>query len=297
MSHHMDTATAVASRKKITVQTLLAKKRKAKPITMLTAYDYAAALLADQAGIDMLLVGDSLAQVALGMPDTVSVTMEEMLHHCRAVARGAQAALTVGDMPFLSYQVSTAEAIRNAGRFLKEGRMEAVKLEGGEAVAETVRAITRAGIPVVGHIGFTPQSVSQLGGYRIQGKSAESAYRLYQDALALEEAGCIAIVLELVPARVAGLISRALRTPTIGIGAGAQCDGQVLVYHDLLGLLVGRQPRFVKRYAELGEAITAAIGDYIADVESRLYPAEEHTYPIDDADFDEFAHRLEADLA
>jgi 3-methyl-2-oxobutanoate hydroxymethyltransferase len=288
MSHHNSDAAAAGPRKKVTVLTLQTKKRKRKPITMMTAYDYPSALLADQAGSDMLLVGDSLAQVVLGLEDTVSVTMEEMLHHCRAVARGAQAAFTVGDMPFMSYQGSRREAVRNAGRFLKEGRMQSVKLEGGSSVASTVRAITRAGIPVVGHIGFTPQSVSSLGGYRIQGKSADSAQTLFNDAFRLQQAGAIAIVLELVPERVATLISERLDIPTIGIGAGAGCDGQVLVYHDVLGMLPGRQPRFVKRYAELETLIPAALAAWGDDVAARSYPGAEHTYPIEDAEYDRF---------
>lgn len=281
MSYLSEAAPQAVKRKKVTVGTLRVKKRKQKPITMLTAYDYSSALLADRAGVDMILVGDSLAQVMLGMDDTVSLTLDEMLHHCRAVARGARYALTVGDMPFMTYQIDPKEAVRNAGRIMKEGRMEAVKLEGGAEIAETARAITNAGIPVVGHVGFTPQSVSQLGGYRIQGKSADSAYKLYQDSLALQEAGCIAIVLELVPTKIAELISKNLTTPTIGIGAGVHCDGQVLVYHDVLGILDGHPKRFLKQYANLSTTITDALGNYIADVKNRQFPTDEHGYPVD----------------
>ncbi len=289
MSHYSN-GTKPIERKKINVHTLRGRKRKQIPITMITAYDYTAARLVDQAGVDMVLVGDSLAQVVLGMDDTVSITVDEMLHHCRAVARGITGAFTVGDMPFMSYNVTKQDAIRNAGRFLKEGRMNAVKLEGGAEMAETIEAITNVGIPVVGHIGFTPQSISQLGGYRIQGKSADSAYALLQDALALEAAGCIAIVLELVPAPIAQAISDALTIPTIGIGASAGCDGQVLVFHDVLGLTIEghRTPRFVRKYANLGETVVTAVSQYVTDVKARAYPAAEHTYPIEPDELEQF---------
>ncbi|RMG90406.1 MAG: 3-methyl-2-oxobutanoate hydroxymethyltransferase [Chloroflexi bacterium] len=270
------------NRKKITIQYLQNKKEKKQPITMLTAYDYSSAMLVDRAEIDMILVGDSLGMVMMGLDSTVPVTMDEMIHHCKAVARGAQYAFMVGDMPFMSYQADIAEAVRNAGRFLKEAGMDAVKLEGGSEVTDTVKAIVRAGIPVMGHIGLTPQSISKLGGYRVQGKTAESALRLLQDALALEAAGCFSIVLEAVPAPVATEISRHLRIPTIGIGAGAGCDGQVLVYHDLLGLFDRLSPRFVKQYANLSKIITEALTAYRQDVETGQFPAEEHTYPIDE---------------
>jgi 3-methyl-2-oxobutanoate hydroxymethyltransferase len=227
---------APTARKKVTTLTFRQKKERGEPITMLTAYDYPTALAMDKAGIDSILVGDSLAMVVLGYENTLPVTMEEMLHHARAVARGAKSALLVGDMPFMSYQVSVEEATRNAGCFLQQGGMDAVKLEGGRDRAGAIRSITSAGIPVMGHIGLTPQSVNQLGGFRAQGKTAITAKRLVEDALILEESGCFSIVLESVPARLAELISKKISIPTIGIGAGAGCDGQVLVAHDVLGL-------------------------------------------------------------
>src|SRR5512143_670792 len=238
-------------RKKVTTLALRRKKERREIITMLTAYDYPTALAIDQAGMDSILVGDSLGMVVLGYANTLPVTMEDMLHHCRAVARGAQSALLIGDMPFLSYQVSVTEAVRNAGRFLQEAGMDAVKLEGGRERLEAIRAIQSAGIPVMGHIGLTPQSVNQLGGFRAQGKSALAAKRLLEDALLLEEAGCFGIVLESVPARLAQLISQRISIPTIGIGAGVGCDGQVLVGHDILGLFDRFTPKFVKKYADL----------------------------------------------
>lgn len=267
-------------RKKVTVIQLREKKAARAPISMLTAYDYTGAQLVDLAGIDMILVGDSLGMVVMGLDSTVPVTMEEMLHHCRAVARGAHYAFLVGDMPFLSYQTSVSDAVRNAGRFLKEANMDAVKLEGGVSQVETVRAIVTAGIPVVGHIGLTPQSLSQLGGYRVQGRHAKAALQLLEDALALQDAGCCAIVLEAVPATVASAVTERLSIPTIGIGAGAGCDGQVLVYHDVLGLFEQLQPRFVKQYANLRDIIVDAFATYRAEVEVRQFPAEEHTYKM-----------------
>jgi 3-methyl-2-oxobutanoate hydroxymethyltransferase len=280
------------TRKKVTVLTIQKKKDKRQPITMLTAYDYSSAQLVDEAGIDMILVGDSLAMVMLGMESTVSLTMDEMLHHCRAVARGAKHSFLVGDMPFMSYQADTAEAVRNAGRFLKEGNMEAVKLEGGEEMVETVKAIVRAGIPVMGHIGLTPQSISKLGGYRVQGKTAADAARLLKDALALEQAGCFSIVLEAIPAAVAAVITEKLHIPTIGIGAGADCDGQVLVYHDLLGLFDRFTPSFVRRYADGRQVILKALIDFSEEVTDGRFPAEEHTYPIDENELQEFINKV-----
>lgn len=272
--------TDTTSRKKVTVLDLQRKKEQAEPITMLTAYDYPSALLVDAAGIDTILVGDSLGMVVLGYDTTVPVTMEEMLHHCRAVARGAQAAFLIGDMPFMSFQAEVAEAVRNAGRFLKEGGMEAVKLEGGQEIVPTVEAIVNAGIPVLGHIGLTPQSQSKLGGFRVQGKTAAAAQKLLDDALALEAAGCFAIVLEAVPAAVAQAISERLTIPTIGIGAGVGCDGQVLVFHDLLGLFDRYMPRFVKKYAEVGQVVRDALVAYREDVVARRFPGSDHTYPM-----------------
>ena len=272
------------SRKKVTILDIQKRKQTNVPITMLTAYDFAAAVLVDKADIDIILVGDSLGMVMLGYSGTTQVTMEEMLHHCKAVAKGTTAALLVGDMPFLSYQADKAEAVRNAGRFLKEAAMECVKVEGGREIASTIKAIVQAGIPVMGHIGLTPQTVSQLGGFRIQGKTAASAQALLEDALALQEAGCFAIVLEAVPAPVATKISQRLTIPTIGIGAGVGCDGQVLVYHDMLGLYDRLQPRFVKQFGAIGEAVTTAVQTYSEEVRSRTFPAEEHTYPMSEAE-------------
>lgn len=272
--------------KKVTILTLHEKKARHEPITMVTAYDYPSALAADRAGIDTILVGDSLGMVVLGYDSTVPVTMEEMLHHCRAVRRGSQNAYLIGDMPFLSYQADRAEAVRNAGRFLKEAGMDAVKLEGGREMADTVAAITAAGITVVGHIGLTPQSVSQLGGYRVQGRTAADARRLLEDAEALQAAGAALLVLEMVPDRVAEWISRRLRIPTIGIGAGAGCDGQVLVLHDLLGLFDRFTPRFVKKYANLFAEMEQALVAYREDVVGRRFPAPEHTFPMDDAEWE-----------
>lgn len=276
------------TRKKITILDLQKRKEEHIPIAMLTAYDYSSALLADKAAMDIILVGDSLGMTMLGYESTTAVSMSDMLHHARAVKRGAEFAFLVGDMPFMSYQADVAEAIRNAGRFLKEAGMDAVKLEGGAAVAATIRAIVQVGIPVMGHIGLTPQTTSQLGGYRVQGKTAVSAQNLLNDAIALEKAGCFAIVLEAVPAAVAEAISQRLTVPTLGIGAGAGCDGQVLVYHDLLGLIDHPQTRFVKQYAQVGAVISDALAAYRADVVNGRFPAAEHTYPMKQAELDAF---------
>lgn len=267
-------------RKKVTVQTLQAKKQRGEPITMLTAYDYPTALMMDKVGIDAILVGDSLGMVVLGYETTLPVTMEEMLHHCRAVARGARYALRIGDMPFMSYQASVEEAVRNAGRFLQEGGMDAVKLEGGRERQDAIRAIVHAGIPVMGHLGLTPQSVHQLGGFRPQGKDHLAARRIYEDALLLQDLGCFALVLESIPARLAALISSRLEIPTIGIGAGSGCDGQVLVTHDLLGLFERFTPKFVRKYANLHEEIERAFSAFIADVEARAFPSAEHSIDL-----------------
>jgi len=277
---------APAARKKVTTLTYRQKKERGEIITMLTAYDYPTAMAMDKAGVDSILVGDSLAMVVLGYENTLPVTMEEMLHHCRAVSRGAKTALLVGDMPFMSYQASVEEAVRNAGRFLQQGGMDAVKLEGGRERADAIRAITGAGIPVMGHIGLTPQSVHQLGGFRAQGKTASAAKRLVEDALILEEAGCFSIVLESVPARLAELISKRLSLPTIGIGAGNGCDGQVLVTHDLLGLFDRFTPKFVKKYANFHGEMQRAFADYIEDVETKRFPAPEHTVEMADEEWD-----------
>jgi 3-methyl-2-oxobutanoate hydroxymethyltransferase len=266
--------------KRISILDLQKNKDSGEPISMLTAYDYPSAQLVDKAGIDMILVGDSLGMVVLGYESTVPVTMDEMLHHCRAVSRGTSHAFLVGDMPFMSYQIDIFEAVRNAGRFIKEGNMDSVKLEGGSEMAPTIGAIVTAGIPVQAHIGLTPQSHSKLGGYRVQGKTADSAARLIEDALAVQDAGAFSVVLEAVPAVVAEQISSRLRIPTIGIGAGAGCDGQVLVFHDVLGIFDSRLPRFVKQYANLRRVIIESLISYNEDVKSRKFPEDEHTYPM-----------------
>lgn len=264
-------------RRKVTIRLIQAMKTRHEPISMLTAYDYPTALLMDQAGMDIILVGDSLGMVMLGYESTLPVTMDEMVHHCKAVARGTKYAFLVGDMPFLSYQVSTSEAVRNAGRFLQEGGMNAIKLEGGWERAETIRAIVGTGIPVMGHLGLTPQSVHQLGGFRAQGRDAEAAFRLLDDAQILQEAGCFSLVLESIPGRLAELVSQRLDIPTIGIGAGVGCDGQVLVTHDLLGLFERFTPKFVKRYANLSGEMRKAFREYKADVQAKAFPSAEHT--------------------
>ncbi len=278
----MSTTPSPTDRKKVTTLTLRQKKARGQPITMLTAYDYATAEAVDRAGFDVILVGDSLGMVVLGYANTLPVTMEDMLHHCRAVARGARFALLVGDMPFLSYQVTVSEAVRNAGRFLQEGGMEAVKLEGGRERLEAVRAIVEAGIPVMGHLGLTPQAVHQFGGFRAQGMTAEAARRLLEDALRLQEAGCFALVLESMPGRLAELVSRRLEIPTIGIGAGPGCDGQVLVTHDLLGLFDRFTPRFARKYADLHAEMGRAFAAFKEDVEQKRFPAPEHTIEMPD---------------
>lgn len=285
--------TTPQERKKNTILTFRQKKQERRPITMMTAYDYPTALLVDQAEIDSILVGDSLGMVVLGYENTLPVTMEDMLHHCKAVARGAKTALLVGDMPFMSYQVSPAEALRNAGRFLQEAGMDAVKLEGGRERAETIRTIVEAGIPVMGHIGLTPQSVQQLGGFRAQGRMAEPARKLLEDARILEEAGCFSLVLESIPARLARRVTEQLSIATIGIGAGAACDGQVLVLHDLLGLFDRFTPRFVKRYADLHTAILEALSAYKREVESGVFPQEEHTFSMPDEEWEALLKQLE----
>lgn len=280
-------------RKKVTILTLRAKKQRSEPISMLTAYDYPMAMVMDQAGLDIILVGDSLGMVVLGYSNTLPVTMEDMLHHCRAVARGAKTAILVGDMPFMSYQVAVSEAVRNAGRFLQEGGMDAIKLEGGRERLEVIRAILSAGIPVMGHLGLTPQSVNQMGGFRPQGKEASAARCLLEDALLLQEAGCFSIVLESIPGRLAELISKRLEIPTLGIGAGVGCDGQVLVTHDLLGLFARFTPRFVKKYANLHEEMARAFSTYKAEVEARTFPAPEHTIEMPDEEWQNFLGGIE----
>jgi 3-methyl-2-oxobutanoate hydroxymethyltransferase len=251
-------------------------------IAMITAYDYPTALLADKAGMDLILVGDSLAMVVLGYESTVPVTMEEMLHHAKAVRRGAKEAVLVGDMPFGSYQEGPQQAIHNAVRFLKEAGMDAVKLEGGVNQAEVAHALVKNGIPVMGHIGLLPQLVSATGGFKVQGRDTQGAQRLIDDAKALEEAGCFSIVLEAIPDRLAGLITRSIKIPTIGIGAGPECDGQVLVMHDLIGLFDRFTPRFVKKYADAASIIEEALTQYRHDVQTGEFPGPEHSFTIKD---------------
>lgn len=263
----------------VTVPSVVARKGGRK-ISVLTAYDYPLARLADAAGVDMVLVGDSLAMVGLGQPDTLAVGMDAMVHHARAVSRGVQRALVVGDMPFLSYQTGDETAVRNAGRFLTEGRAGAVKLEGGTRMLPRIEAIVRADIPVMGHIGLTPQSVAKLGGFKVQGRGESAAKVLVEDARRLEEAGCFSLVLEAMPAPVAAEVTAAVAIPTIGIGAGPHCDGQVLVTQDVLGLFDRFTPKFVKRYAELGQAIQAAMEAFRAEVESGAFPGPEHSFDM-----------------
>ncbi len=258
-------------------------KDEGRRFAMLTAYDYLSARILDEAGIPILLVGDSLGMVMLGHPTTLPVTMEDMLHHAKAVARGARQALLVGDMPFMSYQASVDDAVRNAGRFVQEGGMHAVKLEGGGAVVEITRRLTEAGIPVMGHLGLTPQSVHQMGGFKVQGKTDAQAARILADAKALEKAGAFSLVLEGMPSKLAAEITHALRIPTIGIGAGPGCDGQVLVFHDMLGLTTGKAPKFVKRYANLAEEISRAVTAYAEDVRTGKFPGPEHEYSTNGA--------------
>ena len=267
---------------KNTVQTFKEAKSNHTKLAMLTAYDYSTAKLQDEAGIHGILVGDSLGNVILGYDSTVAVTMEDMIHHGAAVARGAKEAMVVVDMPFMSYQTSVYDAVVNAGRLMKEGRANAVKLEGGVSVCPQIKAITDAGIPVMAHLGLTPQSINAFGGFKVQGKNEAAARKLIDDAKAVEEAGAFALVLECVPAKLAKIISEQLTIPTIGIGAGAGCDGQILVYQDMLGMFSDYTPKFVKRFAEVGSVMKEAFTNYIKEVQAETYPAEEHTFKIDD---------------
>ena len=257
-----------------------------RKLTMLTAYDYPTAKIVDESGMDMILVGDSLAMVVLGHEDTLAVGMPEMIHHTKAVTRGAKRCIVVGDLPFMAYQVSVQQAVENAGRLIKEGGAQAVKLEGGAAVVPQVRAIAQAGIPVQGHLGLTPQSAGQLGGFKVQGKSAQAGKQLIEDAQALAEAGCFSLVLEAVPAPLAQRVTRAVSIPTIGIGAGAGCDGQVLVLHDLVGLFDRFLPKFVKRYAELSKEMSRAIAAFKQEVEAGSFPDAEHSFSMKQEELD-----------
>lgn len=267
---------------KQTVQTVQAKKERGERISMLTCYDYSTAKLMDAVGLDMILVGDSLGNVMLGYEDTLSVTMEDMLHHSKAVARGLKNALLVTDLPFLSYQTSVYDAVFNAGRLLKEGRANAVKLEGGAEVCPQIQAITKASIPVMAHLGMTPQSVNVFGGFKVQGKTLKAAQKLLHDAKAVEDAGAFAVVLECVPAKLATLVTKRLHIPTIGIGAGNGCDGQVLVYQDMLGMFTDYKPKFVRHFGNIGEQMQAAFASYKEAVEQGIFPGEEHSYAIQD---------------
>ena len=269
-------------RKPITTSTIRQMKEEGRPITMITAYDYAMARNVDEAGIDMILVGDSVGNVMLGYSSTIPVTMDAMIHHTQAVVRGTKYALVVGDMPFMSYQASEAAGLQNAGRFLKEGGCAAIKFEGGSEICPLVKKMVTAGIPVMGHIGLTPQSVNQFGGFKVQGKDIAAAQKLIDDAKALEAAGAFSIVLECVPAALAAKVSEMISIPTIGIGAGNGCGGQVLVCNDLLGFSNGFTPKFAKKYRDLHQEIVGAVSEYISDVRDRSFPAPEHTFKIDD---------------
>jgi 3-methyl-2-oxobutanoate hydroxymethyltransferase len=286
----------MGERKKVTIHTLQEKKSRGEPITMLTAYDYPLAVAVDQAGFDIILVGDSLGMVVLGYENTLPVTMDDMLHHCKAVRRGAKYALLIGDMPFMSYQVSVQEAVRNAGRFLQEAGMDAVKLEGGRERVEAIRTIVGAGIPVMGHLGLMPQSVHALGGFRPQARDSQAALRLLEDALLLQDAGCFSLVLESIPGRLAEYVSQKLTIPTIGIGAGPGCDGQVLVTHDLLGYFDRFTPKFVKRYAELHTEISRSLAAFRDDISSRSFPSDSHTVFMSDQSWEQFLHLASTSL-
>ena len=267
---------------KNTAVTFRMAKEKNEKLTMLTAYDYSTAKIIDESGVNGILVGDSLGMVCLGYEDTLSVTMEDMIHHTRAVARGVKNTLVVADMPFMSYQTSVYDAVVNAGRLIKEGRAHVVKLEGGVEVCDKIEAIVKASIPVMAHIGLTPQSVNAFGGFKVQGKDEEAAKKLIESALAIEKAGAFAVVLECVPAKLAAIITEKVSIPTIGIGAGAQCDGQILVYQDMLGMYSDFTPKFVKKYEALGEKMNVAFKKYIEEVKDGVFPAEEHSFKIND---------------
>ena len=271
-------------RKKITIPDILKKKAEGKKISLLTAYDYPSGRLIDEAGVDIILIGDSLAMTVLGYESTVPVTMEEMVHHSKAVKRGVRYALMVGDMPFMTYNIGDKETVRNAGRFIKEGGCGAVKIEGGAEMTGTVKALVKAGIPVLGHIGLTPQTAVQLGGFKVQGKDAKSAQRLLDSALALEKAGCFAVILECVPDKLAKLITAKLTIPTIGIGAGPYCDGQALVTNDMIGLFDRFTPKFVKKYADLWPLLLNAFKRYRDEVEGGKFPTEEHSFTMNESE-------------
>jgi len=263
---------------KVTTSVIRKMKEKGEKITMLTAYDYSTAAVMDEAGVDIILIGDSLGMVVLGYDSTLPVTMEDMLHHTKAVSRAVERAMVIGDMPFMSYQASVEEAVRNAGRFMKEAGAHGIKLEGGRDVAEATRRIVAAGIPVMGHLGLTPQSVHQLGGYKVQGKDDTTAKRIMEDAKILEEAGAFSLVLEVVPATLAAEISKSLKIPTIGIGGGVDCDGQVLVTNDMLGMFEKFTPKFVKKYTNLNTHMKEAFVQYFDEVKKGIFPGKEHSF-------------------
>jgi 3-methyl-2-oxobutanoate hydroxymethyltransferase len=275
-------------RDRVTIRQITKRTGSAPRLAMITAYDFYSARFADRAGADLILVGDSLGSFMLGYPGTVPVTMAEMIHHCRAVTRAAPAAFVVGDLPFGSYQTCTRDAVANAVRLVKEGGCEAVKLEGGTERCEAIAAIAAAGIPVMGHVGLGPQSEAAYGGYRVQGRTAEAARRVLRDGIAVADAGCFAIVIEAVPRRVAEEVTRRVPVATIGIGAGPGCDGQVLVYHEVIGMHTGRAPRYVKQYAAVGEQITAAVARYCDEVRAGQFPAREHSYLMEQAELEQF---------
>jgi len=277
---------------KNTVATMLKQKQSGEKITMLTAYDYTTARIEDECGVNLILVGDSLGMTMLGYDTTLPVTMDDMIHHTKSVARGAENAFVVADMPFMSYQTSIYDAVVNAGRLIKEGGASAVKLEGGAEVCEQIRAIVDSSIPVVAHLGLTPQSVNAFGGFKVQGKTFDRAKQILEDAFKIQEAGACAVVLECVPAKLADIISRKLIIPTIGIGAGNGCDGQVLVYQDMLGLTTGHTPKFAKIFANAGETFRKGFTEYIQETKNGTFPAEEHTFSIDD----EIISKLEEEL-
>ena len=268
---------------RVTISEIKEMKQKKEKIPMLTAYDYITARMIDEVGVPLILVGDSLGMVMLGYESTIPVTMDEMLHHTKAVVRGAKKALVIGDMPFMTYHASVSDALYNAARFIQEGGAQAIKLEGGEIVAESVKRLTACGIPVMGHLGLTPQSIYQLGGFKVQGKVPEAAQRLLKDACILEEAGAFAIVLECIPAPLSRLITRRINIPTIGIGAGPDCDGQVQVISDILGLYTDFVPKHAKRYARLADEIKVAVADYVAEVKSVSFPTMKHSTPMDES--------------
>lgn len=275
--------------RKVTVRDVAEMKSRGEKISMITAYDYTTAKVVDQAGIPLLLVGDSLGMVVLGYESTVSVTMEDMLHHVKAVTRGAKNSMVIADLPFMSYNLDSTQALANAGRLMQEGGASSVKLEGGERMAETTRRIVECGIPVMGHIGLTPQAVNGLGGYRVQGRGREEAQQLVKDALALEQAGAFGVVLEMVPAPLASLISKRLTIPTIGIGAGVGCDGQVQVIHDMLGLFTDFVPKHARRYAQLADVMTKALTDYAQEVREGSFPSAKESFKMDETLLDGLA--------